>query len=65
MEPFAGSFRELVGSLDADGFGGLLQAVRERRCSEMVGIATIEDAAGLYRPDHSCPSCGAIPPRTG
>ena len=54
ISPYLG----MVSSLDADAFDALCSAVAERRCRDLVGAGTLDEAAALRRPHPSCPSCG-------
>ena len=52
--PYAG----LVSSLDAEEFDDLCLAVATRKCRELIGPGTLDEAAELWRPHPDCPACG-------
>lgn len=54
INPYLG----MVSSLDADAFDALCSAVAERKCRDLIGAGTLGEAAALWRPHPSCPSCG-------
>lgn len=54
INPYLG----MVSSLDADAFDALCSAVAERKCRDLIGAGTLDEAAALWRPHPSCPSCG-------
>jgi hypothetical protein len=54
INPYLG----MVSSLDADAFDALCSAVAERKCRSLIGAGTLDEAAALWRPHPSCPSCG-------
>ena len=56
--PRMNPYERFVSSLDADDFRCLASAVAERTCREEHGFGTFAEAAALYRPAPSCPSCG-------
>ena len=54
INPYLG----MVPSLDADAFDALCSAVAERKCRDLIGAGALDEAAALWRPHPSCPSCG-------
>lgn len=54
INPYPG----MVSSLDADAFDALCSAVAERKCRDLIGAGTLDEAAALWRPHPGCPSCG-------
>lgn len=57
MKPFINPYTGLVASLDAADFQALRDAVSERICQERIGVGTIDEAIGRYRPSPPCPTC--------
>lgn len=51
-----------IAAMPDDEFADLVVAVNERLCRDRYGFGTFAEAAVLYRPEPSCPSCGAINP---
>ena len=58
----ANPYSGLVGGLRADELDSLRDAVRERMLRDELGFGTLAEAAGLYRPNPPCPSCGEEAP---
>ena len=54
VNPYEG----MVSSLDTDEFDELCAAVAARKCRSLIGAGTLDEAAALWRPHPSCPSCG-------
>ena len=54
INPYEG----MVSSLDADEFDALCSAVAGRKCRNLVGAGTLDEAADLWRSHPACPSCG-------
>lgn len=53
---------ELVSALPEDRLRQLASAVAARKCRDSVGFSTFDEAAGAYRPEPPCPSCGSHSP---
>jgi len=54
VSPYAG----MVSSLDANEFDALCNAVAERKCRNLMGVGTLDEAVELWRPHPVCPTCG-------
>ena len=50
-------YRDMVSSLNVIEFDALRSAVEERRCRDLIGAGTFDEAIELWRSRPSCPSC--------
>ena len=50
-------YRDMVSSLNAVDFDALCSAVEERRCRDLIGAGTFDEAIELWNPHPACPTC--------